>query len=33
MDNRLNHLVRYDNRINPGDEKFWIDKFKEINFV
>ena len=31
INNRLDHLGRYDNRIVPGDEEFWFNKFKDIN--
>ena len=31
IDNRIDHLGRYDNRIKPGDEEFWMDKFRSID--
>jgi len=31
INNHLDHLGRYDNRINPGDEEYWFNKFKNIN--
>ena len=30
---KIDHLGRYDNCIKPGDEEFWLKKFKNINFV
>ena len=32
INNRLDHLGRYDNRMKPGDEEYWFNKFKDINF-
>jgi len=32
INNRLDHLGRYDNRMKPGDEEYWFNKFKNINF-
>ena len=28
---KIDKLGRYDNRIKPGDEEFWMKKFKDIN--
>jgi len=32
IDNRIDHLGRFDNRMKPGDEEYWFNKFKDINF-